>query len=142
MSRMKTRRCCSLHFYLVLMVIYITAGMVLYPVILNADTKEQCGIENSTSVFLTRIEQDMEKYHGTFRIYHLLRDQWVYAGKLFYNPPSYGVYPHFDYLAGSRKLREDITNNVSVEEIIGKWKDEITSFIKIREKNLLYEGAI
>lgn len=45
---------------------------------------------------------------------------------------------YFDTLAGSTKLREQIQQGMSAEDIRASWKPELETFMKIREKYLLY----
>lgn len=45
---------------------------------------------------------------------------------------------HFEYLAGTRTLREQIQNGWSVEQIRKSWESKILKFKKIRKKYLLY----
>jgi uncharacterized protein YbbC (DUF1343 family) len=47
--------------------------------------------------------------------------------------------PNFDKLAGSDRLRIDIQAGVTKEKIREKWKVDLTDFIKIRKKYLLYD---
>lgn len=51
----------------------------------------------------------------------------------FFNLPE-----HFDRLAGSEKLREQIISSKTLEEIKETWKTDLSAFKKIRKKYLLY----
>ncbi len=46
--------------------------------------------------------------------------------------------PNFDRYAGTAKLRQQIINGVSEEEIRASWHDDLVAFKKIRKKYLLY----
>jgi uncharacterized protein YbbC (DUF1343 family) len=46
---------------------------------------------------------------------------------------------YFDNLAGTEKLRSDILQGKTVEEIRSYWKDDLIEFEKIRNKYLLYK---
>ena len=46
--------------------------------------------------------------------------------------------PFFDKLAGTDKLRIQIQNNVSIQDIYKSWEPDIKDFLKKRKKYLLY----
>lgn len=45
---------------------------------------------------------------------------------------------YFNYLAGTDKLKKQIIDGESVENILNSWKPDIENFKKIRAKYLLY----
>ena len=45
---------------------------------------------------------------------------------------------HFDRLCGSPSIRNAITNSFSLDELRNKWRAELASFKKIRDKYLIY----
>ncbi len=46
--------------------------------------------------------------------------------------------PFFDKLAGTDKLRNQITSGMSAEEISGSWQKDLEAYKKVREQYLLY----
>jgi len=46
---------------------------------------------------------------------------------------------HFDHLAGSNTLRNQIEQGLNADEIINSWEKDIEEFKKIREKYILYK---
>ena len=70
---------------------------------------------------------------------HTLRQVHPEAFK--FNPPTYDKHPHFDYLAGTDRLRKDLNDDKTVEDISDKWREEREKFMDIREKFLLYEES-
>jgi len=46
---------------------------------------------------------------------------------------------HFDHLAGSNKLRNQIEEGLNADEIINSWEKDIKEFKEIREKYILYK---
>ncbi|MFC2086396.1 exo-beta-N-acetylmuramidase NamZ domain-containing protein [Bacteroidota bacterium] len=47
--------------------------------------------------------------------------------------------PYFPHHAGSEKLKEQIINGISIDEIRKSWEDDISKFKAIRKKYLLYK---
>jgi beta-N-acetylhexosaminidase len=45
---------------------------------------------------------------------------------------------HFDRLCGTSKIRDAITNHLSLNDLRKKWQLELKSFQKIRKKYLIY----
>jgi uncharacterized protein YbbC (DUF1343 family) len=45
---------------------------------------------------------------------------------------------YFDKLAGSTRLRQQIMEGLSAEEIRSTWSEDLAAFKKIRKKYLLY----
>ena len=58
-----------------------------------------------------------------------------------FNPPTYDKLTHFDYLAGTDRLRKDLNEGKTVEDISDTWLEELERFIHIREKFLLYKES-
>jgi len=56
--------------------------------------------------------------------------------------PSRNEYHHFDLLTGTDKIREAISNEVPVKEIVEGWRDELDSFLDLRRWHLLYGGGV
>jgi uncharacterized protein YbbC (DUF1343 family) len=75
------------------------------------------------------------------------RDQLepYFSGILIVNK-IYQIYPdkfqwktsHFDRLCGTSAIRKAVTNRLSLEELRKSWKDELKSFLQIRNKYLIY----
>ncbi|MBD3207115.1 DUF1343 domain-containing protein [Candidatus Bathyarchaeota archaeon] len=55
-----------------------------------------------------------------------------------FNEPTYDRRRHFDLLAGSDKLREDLQQGKPVEKIIDEWYTPLKRFEKKRERYLIY----
>lgn len=55
-----------------------------------------------------------------------------------FNEPTYDRRRHFDLLAGTDKLREDLEQGKPVEKIIDEWYTPLKRFKKKREKYLIY----
>jgi uncharacterized protein YbbC (DUF1343 family) len=53
-------------------------------------------------------------------------------------PPSYDEHCHFDLLAGTNKIRKDLSQGVAVGEIVEGWREDLQAFDIVREKHLLY----
>ena len=58
-----------------------------------------------------------------------------------FNDPTYDNRCHFDLLAGTDKLREQLEKGEPVENILASWEEETTKYLKEREKYLLYMEA-
>lgn len=56
-----------------------------------------------------------------------------------FNGPSYDSRRHFDLLAGTDRLRVQLEQGTSVEDIVGAWEAEANRYLKERERHLLYE---
>jgi uncharacterized protein YbbC (DUF1343 family) len=48
---------------------------------------------------------------------------------------------HFDLLAGTDKIRNALTEGVSVDDIVGGWRGDLVSFMERREDFLLYRDG-
>jgi uncharacterized protein YbbC (DUF1343 family) len=55
-----------------------------------------------------------------------------------FNEPTYDKRRHFDLLAGTNKLREQLEHGETVENILVSWEAETRKYLKEREKHLLY----
>jgi uncharacterized protein YbbC (DUF1343 family) len=53
-------------------------------------------------------------------------------------PNEFQFIKHFDLLMGTDKIRNDLSNGLSVNDIIQSWKDEISDFANVRSKYILY----
>jgi uncharacterized protein YbbC (DUF1343 family) len=55
-----------------------------------------------------------------------------------FNDPTYDRRRHFDLLAGTDKLREDLEQVKPVEKIIEEWYTPLKRFEKKRERYMIY----
>jgi uncharacterized protein YbbC (DUF1343 family) len=83
---------------------------------------------------------ERNKYDAVTTGLHLLYTlKEIHPDKFRFNPPTYDKNPHFDYLAGTDKLRKDLQGGKNVEDISYEWREEREKFMDVREKFLLYE---
>jgi uncharacterized protein YbbC (DUF1343 family) len=59
--------------------------------------------------------------------------------KFRFNNPTYDSRRHFDLLAGTDKLRNQLERREPVETILESWKIEIIKYLRLRESHLLYK---
>ena len=72
---------------------------------------------------------------------HLLSTLMEIHPRFQFNDPTYDTRCHFDLLAGTNKLREQLEKGEPVENILASWEEETTKYLKEREKYLLYMEA-
>jgi len=53
-------------------------------------------------------------------------------------PPSYDERRHFDLLAGTDKIRKDLSRGVVIKDIVDEWTGGLRDFERLREGYLLY----
>jgi uncharacterized protein YbbC (DUF1343 family) len=56
-----------------------------------------------------------------------------------FNEPSYDKRRHFDLLAGTDKLRNQLIQGLQVDDIIASWEKDVNKFQSDRDRCLLYE---
>jgi uncharacterized protein YbbC (DUF1343 family) len=56
-------------------------------------------------------------------------------------PPSYDERHHFDLLAGTDKVRKDLSLGVAIGDIVGGWLEGLRNFERLRKGCLLYPGG-
>lgn len=61
----------------------------------------------------------------------------MYVSSVVWKKNREGIY-HFDLLAGTDKIREELSNGISVEEISQEWVTSLEDFKVLRRKYLLY----
>jgi uncharacterized protein YbbC (DUF1343 family) len=56
-------------------------------------------------------------------------------------PPSYDERHHFDLLAGTDKVRKDLSRGAAIGDIVGGWLEGLRDFERLRKGCLLYPGG-
>jgi beta-N-acetylhexosaminidase len=59
-----------------------------------------------------------------------------------FKDPTYESRRHFDLLAGTNSLREQLERNTPVDNIVGSWEVETKRYLKKRESHLIYEWGV
>jgi uncharacterized protein YbbC (DUF1343 family) len=65
----------------------------------------------------------------------------LHKDELQWLPPEAGGLMHFDMLAGTDALREDLIAGRPVGDIVGGWGEELEGFMELRRGHLLYPEA-
>jgi uncharacterized protein YbbC (DUF1343 family) len=65
----------------------------------------------------------------------------LWPGELQWRTTTESERLHFDLLAGTDKIRNALTEGVSVDDIVGGWKGDLASFMERREDFLLYSDG-
>jgi uncharacterized protein YbbC (DUF1343 family) len=65
----------------------------------------------------------------------------LHEDELEWLPPEGGGLMHFDMLAGTDALREDLMGGKAVGDIVGGWREELEGFMELRRGHLLYPEA-
>jgi len=63
---------------------------------------------------------------------------WIISAYLQFPDKENFFLPYFENLAGTAKLRQQIKEGLSEEEIRASWQDDLDDFRKVREKYLIY----
>jgi beta-N-acetylhexosaminidase len=53
-------------------------------------------------------------------------------------PPSYDERRHFDLLAGTDKIREDLSHGAAIRDVVERWKEGLRGFERLRKECILY----
>ncbi|MBN2336536.1 DUF1343 domain-containing protein [Candidatus Bathyarchaeota archaeon] len=74
---------------------------------------------------------------------HMLRTLIdMHPGSFKFNEPTYEERRHFDLLAGTDRLRRDLTDGADVQEILASWEPNLNRFKEQRELYLLYGDGV
>jgi len=105
-------------------------GVRFEPASFTPTSSKYQGLEcHGVRVIVTNRDR-LESYYTGVRIVEEIAR--MYPGKLEWKTA------HFDRLCGTSTIREAITGGRSVDKLPGKWKPTLQSFLKIRDKYLLY----
>ncbi len=84
--------------------------------------------------------QNLKDYASNYKYnYQSLNIGWLAESHKFMSQDHEFFNAYFDKLAGTDKLRKQIIRQVSPENIKYSWRRELSEFMKIREKYLLYD---
>ncbi|MFB0557692.1 MAG: exo-beta-N-acetylmuramidase NamZ domain-containing protein [Candidatus Bathyarchaeia archaeon] len=85
---------------------------------------------------------DRESYRPVETALHMLSTALeLWPGDFEWLQPSHNEHLHFDLLAGTDKIRLDLSRGVPVDEIVEGWEEELDEFKAVREDHLLYPNG-
>jgi uncharacterized protein YbbC (DUF1343 family) len=83
---------------------------------------------------------DRDQYRSVETGLHLISTLMeLHPSKFQFNEPTYDSRRHFDLLAGTDKLREQLEQGKPVKELVDSWRAEKNKYLRKRERHLLYE---